>query len=133
MNAPLSTNAYMEAEDPHNLSENSGKLEKAVSHKLLGIAKYVPNAIWSRVIIKRSTGNVTISALDAGEGFVESISGFDSFIQIIDGTAEIFINEKKYIVKLGEGIIIPGHLKQCIQAKERFKMISTTIKSDYDF
>ena len=42
------------------------------------------------------------------------------------------INEKKYKLRLGEGIIIPAHASHCFNANEQFKMISTVIKSGYD-
>ncbi len=51
------------------------------------------------------------------------------FIQIIDGTTELQINDKKYKLRLDEGIIIPSHASHCFNATEQFKMISTIIKS----
>ena len=40
------------------------------------------------------------------------------------------ISEKKYKLKLGEGI--PAHAKHCFNANVQFKMISTVIKSGYE-
>ena len=54
------------------------------------------------------------------------------FVQIIDGTAQVEISNKKYKLRLGEGIIIPAHLSHCFNANEQFKMISTVIKSGYE-
>ena len=51
----------------------------------------------------------------------EKTSPFDTFIQIIDGNAEIRINDELFTLGLGEGIIIPAHSKQCIIASEKFK------------
>ncbi|MEP7168518.1 MAG: hypothetical protein ABI855_04055, partial [Bacteroidota bacterium] len=39
---------------------------------------------------------------------------------------------KKHQLKLGNGIIIPANKSHCFNAKEKFKMISTVIKSGYD-
>lgn len=60
------------------------------------------------------------------------ISPFDTFIQIIEGKAEIIIDDKTTILKTGEAIIIPAHSKNTIIANERFKMLSTVIKSGYE-
>ena len=90
------------------------------------------NAVVSKTIIKKTTGNVTISSFDAGEELDEKISPFDTYIQIIDGTAEITINDKVFKLKLGEGIVIPAHAKHHFNANEQFKMISTVIKSGYE-
>ena len=110
----------------------SKEMEKSKAHIIVAIIEYIPNAIVSKTIIKKTTGNVTVSSLDAGEELGEKISPFDTYIQIIDGAAEVVINEKEYMLKLGEGIIIPAHSKHCINANEQFKMISTVIKSGYE-
>ena len=92
----------------------------------------MPNAVVSKTIIKKATGNVTVSSLDAGEELAEKTSPFDTFVQIIDGTAELNINNKMYELKLGEGIVIPAHAKHHFNANVQFKMISTVIKSGYE-
>jgi len=92
----------------------------------------VPDAIVSKTIIKKTTGNVTVTSFAAGEELAEKSSPFDIFIQIIDGVAEIIIDSKVFKLKLGEGIIIPAHSTHSFNANEQFKMISTTIKSGYE-
>lgn len=108
------------------------ELEKSKAHIIVEIIEYVPNAVLSKTIVKKATGNVTVSSLDAGEELAEKISPFDNYVQIIDGTAEIIINKKEFKLKLGEGIIIPAHSTYCFNAQEQFKMISTIIKSGYE-
>ncbi|MBC7884946.1 MAG: cupin domain-containing protein [Saprospiraceae bacterium] len=110
----------------------SVEMEKSKAHIITAIIEYVPKAVVSQTIIKKTTGNVTVSSLDAGEELGAKISPFDTYIQIIDGAAEIVINTKKYMLKLGEGIVIPAHSTHCINANEQFKMISTVIKSGYE-
>jgi len=108
------------------------ELEKSKVHIIVEIIEYMPNAVVSKTIIKKTTGNVTVSSFDAGEELAEKTSPFDNYIQIIDGTAEVDINEKKYTLKLGEGIIIPAHTRHFFNANEQFKMVSTVIKSGYE-
>jgi len=62
----------------------------------------------------------------------EKTSPFDNYIKIIDGTAEIIINEITHKLSLGQGIIIPAHAKHCFNANVKFKMLSTIIKSGYE-
>ena len=113
---------------------NSDNLEvaKLKAHIVVEIIEYMPNAVVSKTIIKKTTGNITVSSLDAGEELTEKISPFDIYIQIIDGAAELIINEKMYRLRLGEGIIIPAHAKHNFNANVQFKMISTVIKSGYE-
>ena len=108
------------------------EVDKATPHIIVEIIEYVPNAVVSKTIIKKTTGNVTVSSLAAGEELAEKTLAFDNYIQIIDGTAELNINDKRYKLRLGEGITIPAHAKHCFNAAQQFKMISTVIKSGYE-
>ena len=116
------------------MKNESDKLEiqKATPHIIVEIIEYVPNAVVSKTIIKKTTGNITVSSLDAGEELAERTLAFDNYIQIIDGAAQVSINDKTYKLKLGEGITIPAHAKHCFNAAQQFKMISTVIKSGYE-
>ena len=114
-----------------NLQDNI-ELEKSKAHIIVQIIEYIPNAVLSKTIIKKITGNITISSLDAGEELAEKITPFDTYIQIIDGFAELTILNKAYHLKPGEGIIIPAHAKHNFTAAKKFKMLSTIIKSGYE-
>lgn len=113
-------------------SNDISELEKAKLHIIVEIIEYMPNAVVSRTIIKKTTANVTVTSFDVGEELDEKISAFDTYIQIIDGVAEIIIDSKTYKLRLGEGIIIPAHSKHQFNANEQFKMISTVIKYGYE-
>ncbi|CAN5639935.1 hypothetical protein BH11BAC3_BH11BAC3_24190 [soil metagenome] len=112
---------------------NDGKeLKKNKTHIIVEIIDYVPHSVLSRTIIKKTTGNITVSSFAAGEELAEKTSPFDNYIQIIDGSAEITIEDKIYSLTLGMGIIIPAHAKHWFNAEKQFKMISTVIKSGYE-
>ena len=113
-------------------SIDNNELKKSKAHIIVEIIEYMPNAVVSKTIIKKTTGNVTVSSFDAGEELAEKTIAFDTFVQIIDGAAEVIIDGKTYKLKLGEGIVIPAHSKHCLNANEQFKMISTVIKSGYE-
>lgn len=108
------------------------ELEKGKSHIIVEILEYVPNSVVSKTILRKLTGNVSVSSLDTGEGFSEKISPFDTFVQIIEGKAEVMIDGEIKMLDTGDGIIIPAHQSNSIKANERFKMISTVIKSGYE-
>jgi len=108
------------------------ELEKSKPHIIVEILEYVPNSILIKTIIKKTTGNIVVTAVAAGEELAEKTSPFDTFIQIIDGAAQVEIRDKKYKLRLGEGIIIPANSSHCFSGTEQFKMISTIIKSGYE-
>ena len=113
-------------------NNDTKELGKEMPHIIVEILEYVPNSVLMKTIIKKTTGNITVSSLAAGEELTEKKLPFDIFIQIIDGTAELTINKKNYKLRLGEGIIIPAHTAHCFNANVQFKMISTIIKSGYE-
>ena len=108
------------------------ELEKSRAHVLIETIEYVPNSVVTKTIFRKSSGNVSIVAIDTGEAIAEKISPFDTFIQIIEGAAEVIIDKQTNTLKTGEGIIIPAHTSNNVKAYKRFKMISTIIKSGYE-
>ncbi len=108
------------------------ELEKETPYIVIELIEYVRNGIVSKTIVNRTTGSITVSSIDAGEELILKTQPFDTFIQVIDGEAEVRINNKKFNLRLGEGIIVPAHASQRFNASEKFKMIATTIKSGYE-
>jgi len=112
-------------------TENS-ELEKSKAHIIVEIIEYMPNSVVIKTIIRKSTGNISVMSFDSGEGLTEKISPFDTFIQIIEGKAEVVINKISSVLTEGQGIIVPAHVANFIKPNGRFKMISTIIKSGYE-
>lgn len=112
-------------------NEDVFELEKAKSHIIVEIIEYVPNAVVTKTILKKSTGNISVMSFDSGEGLTEKTSPFDTFAQIIDGQAEIVIDGESTLLQSGQGIIIPAHRSNFVRPNGRFKMILTIIKSGY--
>ena len=108
------------------------EIEKAKAHIIAEIIEYVPNSVVIKSIIKKTTGNISVVSIDGGEALAEKIIPFDTFVQIIDGKAEIVIDGIANFLDTGQSIIIPAHTSNTVKAKERFKMISTIIKSGYE-
>ncbi len=103
--------------------------------KALDIAEnidYVTGSIVMKSIIRKTTGNISAVSMDAGEKLEEKVSPFNAFIQIIDGRAEIVIDDHSTLLDAGQSIIVPAHSRNAINANSRFKMILTVIKSGYE-
>ncbi len=111
---------------------DSPNLEKAKPHIIVEIIEYMTNSVVNKTIIKKSTGNISIMSFDNGEGLTEKTSPFETFVQIIEGKAEIVIDKISNLLNSGQGIIIPAHSPNSIKPNGRFKMILTIIKSGYE-
>ena len=110
----------------------SSDIEIGKAHIIVEIIEYVPNSVVTKTILNKTTGNVTVMSVDAGECLLEKISPFDTFVQVIDGKAEIIIEGTSHLLCTVEAMTIPAHKSNSINANERFKMIMTLIKSGYE-
>jgi len=110
----------------------TNEVEKGKAFILVEILEYIHNSVVIKTIIKKTTGNVCAVSFDSGEALTEKTSAFDTFIQIIEGKAEVVIDGISNELTMGQSIIVPAHAPNIIKANERFKMISTIIKSGYE-
>jgi len=108
------------------------EIEKSVGHITVEIIEYMPNAVVIKTILKKSTGSVSVMSIDSGEGLPEKTSPFDTFVQVIDGKAEIVIGGVTNLLQTGQSIVIPAHASNFVKPNGRFKMILTVIKSGYE-
>ena len=105
---------------------------RSKAFKAAEIIEYTPNSVVIRSIIKKITGNVSAVSFDSGELLNGKTSPFETLIQIIEGNAEVVIDDKSNLLETGQSIIIPAHSRNTIKANEKFKMLSTLIKSGYE-
>jgi quercetin dioxygenase-like cupin family protein len=108
------------------------EIEKSKSHITVEIIEYLPNSVVIKTILKKSTGNISLMSFDSGEGLTEKTTPFDTFVQIIDGKADIVIKDISHVLQTGQSIVIPAHAAHFIKANGRFKMVLTIIKSGYE-
>lgn len=96
---------------------------------LVGSIEYQEGAVVSRALVKKSTGNVTLFAFDAGEGLSEHTTPFDALVHVIDGEVAITIGGDEHRVGAGAAVLMPADVPHALKAVTRFKMILTMIKS----
>lgn len=90
---------------------------------------YSDGGIISKTILKKQTGNISLFSFDKGESLSEHTAPFDAMITVVDGTGEVIIGGKSYILSEGQSIIMPGNVTHAVNAVEKFKMVLTMIKS----
>jgi quercetin dioxygenase-like cupin family protein len=108
------------------------EMEKSRIHILKEMIDYEPLSAVSKTIIQNATGYINLVAIDKGEPLMGKVSPFDVFLQVIEGSAEIVIDDKPNLLHQGQAIIIPAHTSSKISSNGRCKMISTVIKSGYE-
>src|SRR5688572_14874184 len=102
--------------DTKQVSEEGRKneLPKSESHIIVEIVEYIPDSVVSKTVIKKSGGDVTATSVDEGEELCDKTTEFDTYVQIIDGKAEVTIDKKEFKLNLGEGIVIPANTLHCL-------------------
>lgn len=89
---------------------------------------YANQAVVSKHILKKETGNISLFAFDKGEGLSEHTAPFDAVVYIVDGKADIIIDGKSNILEANETIIMPANISHALHAVEKFKMVLTMIR-----
>ena len=117
---------------PAQISMDNLEYEKSKTFLVTGIVDYVPKSVLIRTIVKKTTGKVSAMSFDEGESLTEKITRFDTLVHIVEGKAEVIIDDHSTLLETGEAIIIPANSHNTIKANVRFKMISTVIKSGYE-
>ena len=89
--------------------------------------EYADQSIVSKPVVKSPGGNVSLFAFDEGQELSEHTAPFDAMVQVLDGTAQIRINE--HTMNKGDSIIMPAGEPHAVKAVKKFKMLLTMIKS----
>jgi quercetin dioxygenase-like cupin family protein len=90
---------------------------------------YSDGGIVSKTVLKKQTGNISLFSFDKGEALSEHTAPFDAIILAVDGSGEIMIGGKSFLLTTGHSIIMPANITHAVKAVEKFKMVLIMIKS----
>ena len=97
--------------------------------ELTKLVEYQKDSIVSKEIIRKEKGTVTLFAFDKGQGLSEHTAPFDALVYLLDGKAEVTIDEKTQILNAGDIIIMPANKRHAINSREPFKMLLVMIRA----
>lgn len=102
-------------------------IEKGVVVRYADLVVYQDNQVVSMTLARTLHVNISLFAFDAGEELSEHTSTGDAMVDILEGTATVFIQGEPYVVHAGESIVLPANEPHAVQAIERFKMRLTVL------
>ena len=95
----------------------------------LGLIAYQEGAVVSRTLLKRAGGTITLFAFDEDQSLSEHTAPFDAIAHVLEGQADIAIAGTPHTVSTGEIVLLPANQPHAVQARTRFKMLLTMIRS----
>jgi quercetin dioxygenase-like cupin family protein len=108
---------------------DSNEFEKAKVFTFSESIDYSDGGIVSKTVLKKQTGNISLFSFAKGEALSEHTAPFDAMITVVDGSGEVVIGGKSFVLTTGQSIIMPANITHAVNAVEKFKMVLTMIKS----
>ena len=90
---------------------------------------YQPDAIVSRMLLKKDTGSVTLFAFDAGQELSEHTTPSDALVILMEGRGHFRIEDAAYVLETGDTLLLPAGRPHAVKAIERFKMLLVMIRA----
>lgn len=97
--------------------------------ELKSMVDYQEGSVVSRTIVNKKTGTITLFAFDEGEALSEHTTPYEALLYIIDGRAQVNIENESLKLNAGEIIVLPVGKKHSVKAITKFKMLLSMIKS----
>ena len=98
-----------------NKFESGTALAKSLSNEI----EYQSSSIVSKQLLKKTNGNITLFAFDKNETLTEHTSPFEALIYLVEGSMEISIGGKPFVVTAGQFIILPPDVPHSVKAIEK--------------
>jgi quercetin dioxygenase-like cupin family protein len=87
-----------------------------------------PHGIASRVIARSNGGNITLFAIDAGEGLSEHSTPFEAMAVVFSGRLRIQVGDATVSAGPGQVVRLPANVPHAVHADEPAKMMLVMLK-----
>jgi quercetin dioxygenase-like cupin family protein len=86
------------------------------------------HGIASRVLAKRSGGNMTLFAFDAGQGLTEHTSPFDALVIVLEGVFTLTVGGTSLEARTGQIVRLPASVAHAVEAREASRMLLVMLR-----
>jgi len=91
-------------------------------------ARFTPNGIVSRTILRTDNGRVVLFGFAAGQELTEHTTTQEALVQILSGECEFSLAGQPHALKAGDLLFMPRNLAHAVKATTQFSMLLTLIK-----
>lgn len=109
------------------MSELIKNIEKEKVLVLKDLLDYNAGDVISKTIAQNDKISITLFSFTKDEGLSSHSASGDALLNILEGEVKVTINDKDYIVKENESIIIPKGAPHSLLALTNFKMLITIV------
>ena len=109
--------------------EGRGLIAVGRAESLADLLQLAPNGIASRVIARSGGGNVTLFAIDEGEGLSEHTTPFEALALVLQGRMRIQIADAVMTVSAGQAVRMPANVPHAVHAEQPSRMMLVMLKS----
>ncbi len=108
--------------------EGRGLLPVGRAESLTDLLQLQPHGIVSRVIARSGGGNVTLFAIDEGEGLSEHTTPYDALAIVLEGRLRIQIADAIVTASAGQVVRMPANVPHGLQAEQPSRMMLVMLK-----
>ena len=103
-------------------------LPGAEALSLASLVTPTERGIASRVLGKAPGGNLTLFAIDAGQGLTEHSSPFDAFVIVTDGAVTLTIGGTPVRATPGTIVRMPANIPHTVEALDRARLLLVMLR-----
>lgn len=109
-----------------------GELIKNIDLSTKMIAKelidYRPGQVANLTLVNKPGLNLSVIAMDEGEGLKTHTAPGDAMVLALDGEAKITIADEEFMLREGETIVMPKDIPHAVYGMTKFKMLLVLVK-----
>lgn len=90
---------------------------------LTSLIDYAEDNFTKKVIFQGKEYSIMLFAFQKGQQLKPHTIPIDAFVHVLEGTANVIIDGKEYVVQAGQKIVLPKDFPHALTARERFKML----------
>jgi quercetin dioxygenase-like cupin family protein len=98
-------------------------------HNLFEMLDYKTDSIASKTLVEKGGGSVTLYAFDKAQGLGEHSSPFVTLLQLVEGKAEIRIDNRNSLMRDGDVVTILADIPYSLHAIHKVKALVFRINS----
>lgn len=106
-----------------------GPIDAGRAESLVELLQLPPGGIASRVIARAGGGQVTLFAIDQGEGLSEHTTPFGALAVILEGRMRIQIADAVVTASPGQVVSMPANVPHAVHAEVPSRMMLVMLKS----